>query len=56
MKYQVKTFRNNARFVLHEMGNSIMNLCLLKLALLVFTKIRICSYTVSIPVTVIYIK
>jgi hypothetical protein len=58
MKYQVKTSRNNTRFVLHEMGrpNSIMNLGLLKLGLRVFTKIKIRSYTASIPFTVIDIK
>jgi hypothetical protein len=51
MKLQVKAFRNDTRFVRHERSNSIMSLGLLNLGLVVFKKIRVRSYTASIPVT-----
>jgi hypothetical protein len=58
MKPQVKNLRNDTstRFVRHERNNSIMSLGLLNLGFLVFSKIRICSYTASIPVTEFDIK
>jgi hypothetical protein len=49
---KVKTFRNGTVwFIPHAEGNLIVSIGLLNIGMLVFTKIRICSYTTAIPVT-----